>query len=138
MLSRILRILRDLFADGYSVVGAVAPVLSIGFTIAKALDLTIHLRDISYAWALLPILLWVIVAYIRRHSRFVDLEQQQDTRQARAAGLARLGQLRERGVALRNKSVTSQQEMDQWNVDQQRWIDEIQDAAGAISASTQG
>ena len=112
MLSRILRILRDLFADGYSIVGAIAPVLSTGFTIAKALDLTIHLRDISYAWALLPILLWVIVAYVRRHSQFVALEKQLDDKQAKADGLARLSQLRERGVALRNKSVTSQPEMD--------------------------
>jgi hypothetical protein len=133
LLSRILRILRDLFADGYSVVGALAPILSISFTAAKAFDVTVHLRDISYAWALLPILLWVIVAYVRRHSQFVGLEKQQDDKRARANGLARLGQLRERGVALRNKSVSSQQEMDQWNIDQQQWINDIQDAAAAIS-----
>jgi hypothetical protein len=133
LLPRIFRILRDLFADGYSVVGAIAPILSIAFTFAKALDLTIHLRDVSYAWGLIPILLWVVVAYVRRHSRVVALEQEQDNKQARADGLARLGQLREQGVALRNKSVSSQQEMDQWNSDQQKWINDIQDAAGAIS-----
>jgi hypothetical protein len=133
LLSRILKILRDLFTDGYSVVGALAPILSIGFTAAKAFDVTVHLRDISYTWALLPILLWVIVAYVRRHSRFVALEQQQDDKRAKANGLARLGQLRERGVALRNKSVTSQQEMDQWNSDQQQWINEVDKVAGEIS-----
>ncbi len=133
MLSRIFRILRDLFADGYSVVGALAPILSISFTAVKAFDVTVHLRDISYAWALLPILLWVIVAYVRRHSQFVALEKQQDDKQAKTIGLAQLGQLRERGVALRNKSVTSQQEMDQWNSDQQQWIDEVDQVAGEIS-----
>ena len=133
LLSRIFRILRDLFVDGYSVVGAIAPILSIGFTAAKAFDATIHLRNVSYAWGLLPILLWVIVAYVRRDLRFIELEEQHDNKKARAECLARLGQLRERGVALRNKSVNSQQEMDQWNSDQQQWIDEVDKVAGEIS-----
>lgn len=133
MLSRIFRILRDLFVDGYSVVGAVAPILSISFTAAKAFDLTIHLRDISYVWGLIPILLWVVVAYVRRDLRFIELEQQHDNKRARADGLGRLGQLRQRGVALRNKSVSSQQELDQWNTDQQQWLAEVTQVAGEIS-----
>lgn len=133
MLSRIFKILRDLFTDGYSVVGAIAPLLSIGFTVAKAFDLAINLRHVSYAWGLLPILGWVIVAYVRQHSQFVTLEQEQTNKQARADGLAQLGRLRERGVALRNKSVNSQQEMDQWNSDQQRWLKDIDEVAGRIS-----
>src|SRR5258708_27210160 len=109
MFARILRIARDLFVDGYSVVGAIAPLLSIGFTVAQALDLAINLREISYAWALLPLLLWVVVAYVRRNLRFLDLERQQNNLEARADGLTKLGELRARGVALRNKSVNSKQ-----------------------------
>lgn len=63
---RWLSFLRDLFADGYKLLGASAPVLSIIFTIAKALNLKVGLENVSYAWALLPLLLWVLVAYVRR------------------------------------------------------------------------
>jgi hypothetical protein len=133
MLSRILRIVRDLFVDGHSVVGALAPLLSIGFTLTKALDLAINLREVSYAWGLLPILLWVIVAYVRRNLQFIYLEQQQTNLDARAKGLAKLGELRARGVALRNKSVTSQREMEEWYKDEAEWLEEVYKAAGEVS-----
>jgi hypothetical protein len=69
--------LKDMFIDGYKLIGASAPVLSIGFTIAKALDLHIGLENISYAWGLLPLLLWVLIAYWRRWlvSRELSVEQ---------------------------------------------------------------
>jgi hypothetical protein len=73
MLSRIWKILRDLFVDGYLVVGLAAPLLSIGFTVLKASDAIPNLRDTSYAWALLPILIWVLAAYVRRDSRYITL-----------------------------------------------------------------
>jgi hypothetical protein len=133
MFAPILRIARDLFVDGYSVVGAIAPLLSIGFTAAKALDLAINLRGISYAWALLPLLLWVVVAYVRRNVRFLDLERQQNNPEARADGLTKLGELRARGVALRNKSVNSKQEMDRWFKDEADWLEEVYKAAGEVS-----
>src|ERR1700730_18604648 len=102
MLSRIWKILRDLFVDGYSIVGAIAPLLSIGFTVSKAFDAIPNLREISYAWGLLPILLWVLVAYARRDLRYIDLEKGTINLNARAESLAKLGKLREDGVALTN------------------------------------
>ena len=133
MLTRIFRILRDLFVDGYSVVGATAPLLSIGFTLAKAFDLAINLREVSFAWALLPLLIWVLVAYVRRNLQFIDLEQRQNKLDAWTDGLSKLGELRARGVTLRNKSVTSQQEMDQWLKDEAEWLEEVYQAAGEVS-----
>jgi hypothetical protein len=70
----LLRIARELFFDGYSAVGLAAPLLSITFTLAKAFDVSINLRDVSYAWALLPLLIWVLVAYVRRLSHYTALE----------------------------------------------------------------
>ena len=61
-----LAFLKDMFIDGYKLIGASAPVLSIDFTIAKALDLHIGLENISYAWGLLPLSLWVLIACWRR------------------------------------------------------------------------
>lgn len=65
------RLILDLIKDGYSVLGVTAPLLSIGVTMSKALDLplTAGLRHISYAWAFLPLLLWVTIAYARRWLR---------------------------------------------------------------------
>src|SRR6476646_2746985 len=61
----------DFWRDGNALLGAVAAPLSIAFTLAKAFDVPAlsHLRDISYAWALAPLLLWVFVAYVRLHAR---------------------------------------------------------------------
>ncbi len=62
----VLRIPADLFKDGYKLLGVFAPILSISFTVAKAAGLQLGLQHVSYAWALGPILLWVLVAYVRR------------------------------------------------------------------------
>jgi hypothetical protein len=133
MLSRIWKILRDLFVDGYLVVAVAAPLLSIGFTVLKASDTFPNLRDISYAWALLPILIWVLVAYVRRDLRYITLEQQTVNLRTRIDGLAKLATLRERGVTLRNKPVSTHPEMGQWLNDKEQWLDEIYRAAGEVS-----
>jgi hypothetical protein len=41
--------------------------------------------------------------------------------------------LREHGVALRNKPVTTQPEMDQWLRDKDQWLNEVYGAAGEVS-----
>lgn len=43
-----------------------APFASLLFTAAKAWDVAVPLKDVSYAWAILPILIWVLIAYYRR------------------------------------------------------------------------
>jgi hypothetical protein len=54
--------------------------LSPRFTLAKAFDVPAlsHLRDISYAWALAPLLIWVLVAYVRLHARTSKSARKQD------------------------------------------------------------
>ena len=61
----------DFWRDGSALLGVIAAPLSIAFTLAKAFDLEAlgHLREISYAWALAPITLWLFVAYVRIHAR---------------------------------------------------------------------
>ena len=72
----LLQFLKDLFIDGHKLLGALGPALSIGFTAAKAFNLPVGLQRISYAWALMPLLLWVLAAYWRRWSRSYMLEEQ--------------------------------------------------------------
>lgn len=61
----------DFWRDGSALLGFIAAPLSIFFTLAKAFDVEVlgHLREISYAWALAPITLWIFVAYVRIHAR---------------------------------------------------------------------
>jgi len=134
MLGRIWRILRDLFVDGYSVVGAIAPALSVSFTVLKAFDAFPNLRGISYLWGLVPILVWILVAYVRRDLRYIDLEQQTSNVAARAENLAKLGKLRKDGVALRNKSIRTQQDFNQWSKDEAEWRQQVYQIAGALSS----
>ncbi|MHC2318390.1 hypothetical protein ACVIHC_005436 [Bradyrhizobium diazoefficiens] len=65
----------DFWRDGNVLLGFVAAPLSIAFTLAKALDVPAlsHLREVSYAWALAPLLIWVLVAYVRRRSHSISL-----------------------------------------------------------------
>jgi len=71
MVKRLLAFAADFWRDGNAVLGIVAAPLSVAFTLAKAFDLPAlsHLRDISYAWALAPLLIWVLVAYVRLRAR---------------------------------------------------------------------
>jgi len=70
MLKKVSSFFADLVGDGYGFVSLLAPLLSAAFTTAKALDVEAlgHLREISYAWALAPITLWIFVAYLRRRA----------------------------------------------------------------------
>ncbi len=76
MVGKILSFGRDLVRDGYTLVSVIAPLLSIAFTLAKAVDMPelSHLREISYAWAFAPIIVWLLIAYVRRHSQAQTLQ----------------------------------------------------------------
>lgn len=75
MLRKIYSFVRDLVGDGYILISVLAPLLSIAFTLAKAFDMQAlgHLRDISYAWAFAPIIIWLLIAYIRRRNEALRL-----------------------------------------------------------------
>lgn len=65
-------IVKDLVIDGYKVVGFAAPLASLAFTIVKYQGVkTIPLQDLSYAWAFLPLLIWVCIAYVRRRAAHI-------------------------------------------------------------------
>jgi hypothetical protein len=59
----------DLCVDGFALVSFAAPVLSIGFALAKAFDVPLAaIHQLSYAWALAPLTVWFFVAYVRRRA----------------------------------------------------------------------
>jgi len=131
----VLRIPADLFKDGYKLLGVFAPILSISFTVAKAAGLQLGLQHVSYAWALGPILLWVLVAYVRRclfSYKLEDATRDEATRQER---LAALSSIRQRGVQIRNGEPGSQAELDAWEIEGDNWITEAYAVAGSVSAS---
>ena len=64
----------DVVGDGYKVVGLAAPLLSLAFTFSKAWGVeVISLQEISYAWALLPIVVWLLIAYTRRRAEHLKM-----------------------------------------------------------------
>jgi hypothetical protein len=86
---RFFRLIRDLFLDGHKAIGLLAPLLSICFTVLKALDVPIatELRQISYAWAFLPLLLWLFIAYVRRWAAHTEMLRTADDEAAFAIKL---------------------------------------------------
>jgi hypothetical protein len=61
--------IRDLCVDGYGAVAYSAPILSIAFTMAKFFEVSLYeIKNISYAWGLLPICIWFFVGYARRRA----------------------------------------------------------------------
>ena len=86
---RFFRLIRDLFLDGHKAIGLLAPLLSICFTVLKALDVPIatDLRQISYAWAFLPLLLWLFIAYVRRWAAHTEMLRTADDEAAFAIKL---------------------------------------------------
>lgn len=70
-----LKFIRNFFNDGYKKVGLLAPGLSISYTLLKAFEVDLKgLKELSYAWALLPLLVWVLMAYISRFRSYNELE----------------------------------------------------------------
>ncbi len=76
-MERIISLGKDLVTDGYKLVGWTAPTLSILFTVAKWQEwqvVSIDLREVSYAWAFAPLMVWFFIAYARRWEHSRDLE----------------------------------------------------------------
>jgi hypothetical protein len=69
-MGKIFRVPVALYSGGFKALSLFAPLLSIAFTIAKPFDAVSILRDISYASELLPITIWLLVAYTHRLSAF--------------------------------------------------------------------
>src|ERR1700730_9732711 len=69
---RIFLLIGALINDGYKALSIIAPFLSIAFTVAKIFDVVPQLRHVDYAWAFVPITLWLAVAYVRRWTAFQD------------------------------------------------------------------
>jgi hypothetical protein len=70
--------IRNLVADGYKLVSVIAPLLSVGFTLAKLVvgdALGEWFANLSIAWGLLPLVIWLLVAYVRRHAAYMKLEE---------------------------------------------------------------
>jgi hypothetical protein len=105
-MSKYARLIRDLWSDGYKVFGTIAPLASLSFTLAKALEVHVSLRDISYAWAFAPLLAWLFVAYLRRWLAYRDLEAQLDTRNKKMAVKAAIGRYIDAGNKLLISSST--------------------------------
>ena len=75
-------VVTDLFGDGYKLVSITAPFLSLAFTITKIFEVPIMgFREVSYAWASLPLLIWVFIAYVRRWLKSKSLELERDNLQ---------------------------------------------------------
>lgn len=77
----LIKYIKDLFVDGYRFVSVLAPLLSISYTLAKlwGIDL-MGIQELSYTWAFLPLLIWVLIAYTRKWRAFHELEEKQKPR----------------------------------------------------------
>lgn len=79
--------IKNLFADGFKIVGLVGPALSAIFWIAKlGFGAQVMLQDWSYAWGLLPITIWLAVAYFRRWHSFQELERESEKNRPKMVG----------------------------------------------------
>ena len=78
-MARIRKTISGAFTDGYKVVSFVAPLLSITFALLKATDpdwsMREVMRELPYAWAMLPVTGWLFVAYVGRFAAFDALER---------------------------------------------------------------
>lgn len=131
-MKRIISVARDLFVDGYSFIGVIAPTLSIGFALAKAFEILPNLREVSYLWALVPILGWVLVAYVRRWLAHAALSERLAKANVIRDQLRVLGEVRDRGVQLRNRKPETSMYV-AWVVDYDDWRTEAYEAALAAS-----
>lgn len=71
-MGKVTRLFGSFLSDGFRALSVFVPIISGSFWICKWLNLMPQLSDISYAWGLLPITIWALVAYIRRFNAYVD------------------------------------------------------------------
>jgi len=104
----------DLCVDGFALVSFTAPVLSLGFTLAKAFDVPFAaLHQLSYAWALLPLTIWFFVAYVRRRAA-----------KDRAAKVAKLHEFYVRAAPFSSRTDLTEESLPQFVLDADAWANE--------------
>jgi len=144
-MSKVLSFVSDLITDGYRFVGILAPLLSIGFTLVKAFGSTdFDLQDISYAWALAPLVGWLGIAYARRWSHscaevlriqeeVAALRVSMDNRAALNTARHRLSLLRTEGVGIRNDGVNiTVDNLADWCIAAENWNERVKMALAEI------
>jgi hypothetical protein len=123
MIASIKAFISDLVSDGYKIVGIAAPLLSILYTGLKFWEIDLGLlKEVSYAWALLPLTVWLLIAYSRRRSAHISLLME-----ATGVPLA-LARLRHKGVQIRNKAkwnFNSAEEFNNWKSSVEKWMEEV-------------
>jgi len=76
---QILGFCRDFVSDGYKLISFIVPALSALGAALRFFEVPV-VKDFSYAWALLPLTVWVVIAYFRRWRYSKELEQKQQSR----------------------------------------------------------
>jgi hypothetical protein len=116
----------NFYSDGTKVFGVIAPVLSILFTAGKAWGWPVmeEWKDISYAWALVPLLALAMVAYCRRWNYLRSLEGNRDIQ---AAVDILSDYLEDGNRRLFNANVSNADEFFQWAQDWSAWARQVED-----------
>ena len=125
-MERIINFGKDLVGDGYKIIGIAAPILSIVFLLAKALEWPVKetLQNLSYAWALLPITVWFFIAYVRRWQHSKSLEGNRDLQGA----VDTLSDFLDDGnTRLFNAHISNDSQHVQWCSDWGTWTHEVED-----------
>lgn len=67
---------KDFFFDGHKAVRIISPALSASFSLYKFFGGNfLNIQEMSYAWALLPLLIWAISAYVTRYQIWKALKK---------------------------------------------------------------
>lgn len=120
------RIIQNFFFDGTKAFSVLAPTLSILYTAGKVWEwpVTDAWKELSYAWALAPILLLAFVAYYRRWRYSRSLEGNRDMQ----AAVDALSDFLDQGNNdLFNKMVTNDSEHMKWASEWGAWCHTVED-----------
>lgn len=80
MRKNIIKLAATFFDDGYKNIGLINPAITFVLSICKFLEVDFAgLKNLSYGWVLLPLLIWVIMAYVSRWKKYELLEKQLET-----------------------------------------------------------
>ena len=132
-MGRILIFGRNLFTDGYKLVGWSASILTILFPLAKWLgwSVIIDLQELSYAWAFAPITIWFFIAYWRRWVKYQNLQEERDRLQEIKDYETALDELSKKfdhgNNKILNAAIQSDVEFGKWKAEWEIWGNEVQD-----------
>lgn len=123
-MSILVKAVRKFFTDGTKVLSLLAPTLSILYTAGLAWQWPLMgaWKDLSYAWAFVPLLILAIVAYIRRWKYSLSLEGERDLQAVRD----KLAEFREEAVNnLLTIKPNTEDELKDWSDKYTAWVDEV-------------